>query len=125
MTVRLLITATLLRIPWRWDTATTDANGKHTFNRLPFWARLQALRSFPDHATVDGENVSLSDYTQTYGYGLSTKRSEAGKGKLTTLTISLTTSDANVSEGAAGFVGPASVGNFVWFDANKDGAFRM
>ena len=100
-------------------TATTDANGNYTFNRLPLGD--YKVEVVPDHATVDGENVSLSDYTQTYGYGLSTKRSEAGKGKLTTPTISLTTSNANVSKVDFGFVKPASVGNFVWFDANKDG----
>ena len=100
-------------------TATTDANGNYTFNRLPLGD--YKVEVVPDHATVDGENVSLSDYTQTYGYGSSTKRSEAGKGKLTTPTISLTTSNANVSKVDFGFVKPASVGNFVWFDANKDG----
>ena len=100
-------------------TATTDANGNYTFNRLPLGD--YKVEVVPDHATVDGENVSLSDYTQTYGYGLSTKRSEAGKGKLTTPTISLTTSNANVSKVDFGFVKPASVGNYVWFDANKDG----
>ena len=100
-------------------TATTDANGNYTFNRLPLGD--YKVEVVPDHATVDGENVSLSDYTQTYGYQTSTKRSEAGKGKLTTPTISLTTSNANVSKVDFGFVKPVSVGNFVWFDANKDG----
>ena len=100
-------------------TATTDANGNYTFNRLPLGD--YKVEVVPDHATVDGENVSLSDYTQTYGYQTSTKRSEAGKGNLTTPTISLTTSNANVSKVDFGFVKPASVGNFVWFDANKDG----
>ena len=100
-------------------TATTDANGNYTFNRLPLGD--YKVEVVPDHATVDGNNASLSDYTQTYGYGSSTKRSEAGKGKLTTPTISLTTSNANVSKVDFGFVKPASVGNFVWFDANKDG----
>ncbi|MBS7160944.1 MAG: DUF11 domain-containing protein, partial [Actinomyces sp.] len=100
-------------------TATTDANGNYTFNRLPLGD--YKVEVVPDHATVDGENVSLSDYTQTYGYQTSTKRSEAGKGKLTTPTISLTTSNANVSKVDFGFVKPASVGNYVWFDANKDG----
>ena len=100
-------------------TATTDANDNYTFNRLPLGD--YKVEVVPDHATVDGENVSLSDYTQTYGYQTSTKRSEAGKGKLTTPTISLTTSNANVSKVDFGFVKPASVGNFVWFDANKDG----
>lgn len=100
-------------------TATTDANGNYTFNRLPLGD--YKVEVVPDHATVDGENVSLSDYTQTYGYQTSTNRSEAGKGKLTTPTISLTTSNANVSKVDFGFVKPASVGNFVWFDANKNG----
>ena len=77
-------------------TATTDANGNYTFKRLPLGD--YKVEVVPDQATVDGENTSLSDYTQTYGYGSSTKRSEAGKGKLTTPTISLTTSNANVSK---------------------------
>ena len=100
-------------------TATTDANGNYTFNRLP-WGNYK-VEVVPDQATVDGENASLSDYTQTYGYQTSTKRSEAGKGKLTTPTISLTTSNANVSKVDFGFVKPASLGDYVWFDANKDG----
>ena len=100
-------------------TATTDANGNYTFTRLPLGD--YKVEVVPDHATVDGEKVSLSDYTQTYGYQTSTKRSEAGKGKLTTPTISLTTSNANVSKVDFGFVKPASLGDYVWFDANKDG----
>lgn len=100
-------------------TATTDANGNYTFNRLPLGD--YKVEVVPDHATIDGENASLSDYTQTYGYQTSTKRSEAGKGKLTTPTISLTTSNANVSKVDFGFVKPASLGDYVWFDANKDG----
>ena len=100
-------------------TATTDANGNYTFNRLPLGN--YKVEVVPDQATVDGENASLSDYTQTYGYQTSTKRSEAGKGKLTTPTISLTTSNANVSKVDFGFVKPASLGDYVWFDANKDG----
>ena len=100
-------------------TATTDANGNYTFNRLPLGD--YKVEVVPDQATVDGEKVSLSDYTQTYGYQTSTKRSDAGKGKLTTPTISLTTSNANVSKVDFGFVKPASLGDYVWFDANKDG----
>lgn len=100
-------------------TATTDANGNYTFTRLPLGD--YKVEVVPDQATVDGENASLSDYTQTYGYQTSTKRSEAGKGKLTTPTISLTTSNANVSKVDFGFVKPASLGDYVWFDANKDG----
>lgn len=100
-------------------TATTDANGNYTFNRLPLGN--YKVEVVPDQATVDGENASLSDYTQTYGYQTSTKRSEAGKGKLTTPTISLTTSNANVSKVDFGFVKPASLGDYVWFDANKNG----
>ena len=100
-------------------TATTDANGNYTFTRLPLGSyRVEVV---PDQATIDGENASLSDYTQTYGYQTSTTRSEAGKGKLTTPTISLTTSNANVSKVDFGFVKPASLGDYVWFDANKDG----
>lgn len=100
-------------------TATTDANGNYTFNRLLLGD--YKVEVVPDQATIDGENASLSNYTQTYGYQTSTKRSEAGKGKLTTPTISLTTSNANVSKVDFGFVKPASLGDYVWFDANKDG----
>ena len=100
-------------------TTKTDADGNYLFNRLPLGS--YKVEVVPGEAKVDGADVNLSDYKQTYGYGSSTKRSEAGKGKLTTPTISLTTSNANVSKVDFGFVKPASVGNFVWFDANKDG----
>ena len=66
--------------------------------------------------------MNLADYTQTYGYGSSTKRSEAGKGKLVTpALIELTAASPNATKVDFAFVKPASVGNFVWFDANKDG----
>ena len=101
-------------------TATTDANGTYTFTRLPMGS--YKVEVLPGAAKVDGTDVNLSDYTQTYGYGSSTKRSEAGKGTLVTPTaIELTTAAPNATKVDFAFVKPASVGNFVWFDANKNG----
>ena len=101
-------------------TAKTDADGNYTFTRLPMGS--YKVEVVPGDAKVDGADVNLSDYKQTYGYGSSTKRSEAGKGKLVTPTaIELTTAAPNATEVDFAFVKPASVGNFVWFDANKDG----
>ena len=101
-------------------TATTDANGTYTFTRLPMGS--YKVEVVPGEAKVDGTDVNLSDYKQTYGYGSSTKRSEAGKGKLATPNpIELTAVAPNATKVDFAFVKPASVGNFVWFDANKDG----
>ena len=101
-------------------TTKTDANGNYTFNRLPLGS--YKVEVVAGEAKVDGTDVNLSDYKQTYGYGSSTKRSEAGKGKLVTPTaIELTTAAPNATKIDFAFVKPASVGNFVWFDANKDG----
>ena len=101
-------------------TTKTDADGKYTFTRLPLGS--YKVEVVPGEAKVDGTDVNLSDYKQTYGYGSSTKRSEAGKGKLVTPTaIELTAAAPNATKVDFAFVKPASVGNFVWFDANKDG----
>ena len=101
-------------------TAKTDADGNYTFTRLPMGS--YKVEVVPGDAKVDGADVNLSDYKQTYGYGSSTKRSEACKGKLVTPTaIELTTAAPNATEVDFAFVKPASVGNFVWFDANKNG----
>ena len=101
-------------------TTKTDADGKYTFTRLPLGS--YKVEVVPGEAKVDGTDVNLADYKQTYGYGSSTKRSEAGKGKLVTPTaIELTAAAPNATKVDFGFVKPASVGNFVWFDANKDG----
>ena len=101
-------------------TAKTDANGNYTFTRLPMGS--YKVEVVAGDAKVDGTDVNLADYKQTYGYGSSTKRSEAGKGKLVTPTaIELTTAAPNATKVDFAFVKPASVGNFVWFDANKDG----
>ena len=101
-------------------TAKTDANGNYTFTRLPMGS--YKVEVVAGDAKVDGADVNLADYKQTYGYGSSTKRSEAGKGKLVTPTaIELTTAAPNATKVDFAFVKPASVGNFVWFDANKDG----
>ena len=101
-------------------TAKTDANGNYTFTRLPMGS--YKVEVVAGDAKVDGTDVNLADYKQTYGYGASTKRSEAGKGKLVTPTaIELTTAAPNATQVDFAFVKPASVGNFVWFDANKDG----
>ena len=101
-------------------TATTDANGNYTFTRLPLGS--YKVEVVAGEAKVDGADVNLADYKQTYGYGSSTRRSEAGKGKLVTPTpIALTSAAPNATKVDFAFVKPASVGNFVWFDANKDG----
>ena len=101
-------------------TTKTDADGKYTFTRLPLGS--YKVEVVPGAVKVDGTDVNLSDYKQTYGYGSSTKRSEAGKGKLVTPTaIELTAAAPNATKIDFAFVKPASVGNFVWFDANKDG----
>ena len=101
-------------------TAKTDANGNYTFTRLPMGS--YKVEVVPGAVKVDGTDVNLADYKQTYGYGSSTKRSGAGKGKLVTPNpIELTTAEPNATKVDFAFVKPASVGNFVWFDANKDG----
>ena len=101
-------------------TTKTDADGNYTFTRLPLGS--YKVEVVAGEAKVDGTDVNLADYKQTYGYGSSTKRSEAGKGKLVTPTaIELTTAAPNATKVDFAFVKPASVGNFVWFDANKDG----
>ena len=101
-------------------TTKTDADGKYSFTRLPLGS--YKVEVVPGTVKVDGTDVNLSDYKQTYGYGSSTKRSEAGKGKLVTPTaIELTAAAPNATKIDFAFVKPASVGNFVWFDANKDG----
>ena len=101
-------------------TTKTDADGKYTFTRLPLGS--YKVEVVAGEAKVDGTDVNLADYKQTYGYGSSTKRSEAGKGKLVTPTaIELTAAAPNATKIDFAFVKPASVGNFVWFDANKDG----
>ena len=101
-------------------TTKTDADGNYTFTRLPMGS--YKVEVVAGDAKVDGTDVNLADYKQTYGYGSSTKRSEAGKGKLVTPTaIDLTTAAPNATEVDFAFVKPASVGNFVWFDANKNG----
>ena len=101
-------------------TTKTDADGKYTFTRLPLGS--YKVEVVPGEAKVDGTDVNLADYKQTYGYGSSTKRSEAGKGKLVTPTaIELTTAAPNATKIDFAFVKPVSLGNFVWFDANKDG----
>ena len=101
-------------------TAKTDANGNYTFTRLPMGS--YKVEVVAGEAKVDGADVNLSDYKQTYGYGSSTKRSEAGQGTLVTPTpIALTSAAPNATKVDFAFVKPASVGNFVWFDANKNG----
>ena len=101
-------------------TTKTDADGNYTFTRLPLGS--YKVEVVPGAAKVDGMDVNLADYKQTYGYGSSTTRSEAGKGTLVTPTpITLTTAAPNATKVDFAFVKPASVGNFVWFDANKDG----
>ena len=101
-------------------TAKTDADGNYTFTRLPLGS--YKVEVVAGDAKVDGTDVNLADYKQTYGYGSSATREQAGQGKLVTPTaIELTAAAPNATEIDFAFVKPVSVGNFVWFDANKDG----
>ena len=101
-------------------TTKTDADGNYLFNRLPLGSYKVEVVS--GDAKVDGTDVNLSDYKQTYGYGSSTDRTQVGQGKLVTPSaIELTAAAPNATKVDFGFVKPASVGDYVWFDANKDG----
>ena len=101
-------------------TTKTGADGKYTFTRLPLGS--YKVEVVPGEAKLDGTDVNLADYKQTYGYGSSTTRSQIGKGKLVTPDpITLTSAAPNVTKIDFGFVKPVSLGNFVWFDANKNG----
>ena len=101
-------------------TTKTDADGKYTFTRLPLGS--YKVEVVPGEVKVDGADVNLADYKQTYGYGSSVTRDQVGQGKLVTPDpITLTSAAPNVTKIDFGFVKPVSVGNFVWFDANKDG----
>ena len=101
-------------------TTKTDADGNYLFNRLPLGS--YKVEVVPGDAKVDGADVNLSDYKQTYGYGSSTDRTQVGQGTLVTPSaIELTTAAPNVTKVDFGFVKPAAVGDYVWFDANKDG----
>ena len=101
-------------------TAKTDADSNYTFTRLPLGS--YKVEVVAGDAKVDGTDVNLADYKQTYGYGSSATREQAGQGKLVTPTaIELTAAAPNATEIDFAFVKPVSVGNFVWFDANKDG----
>ena len=101
-------------------TTKTDADGNYLFNRLPLGS--YKVEVVPGEVKVDGTDVNLSDYKQTYGYGSSTDRTQVGQGTLVTPSaIELSTAAPNVTKVDFGFVKPASVGDYVWFDANKDG----
>ena len=101
-------------------TTKTGADGKYTFTRLPLGS--YKVEVVPGEAKLDGTDVNLADYKQTYGYGSSTTRSQIGQGKLVTPDpITLTSAAPNVTKIDFGFVKPVSLGNFVWFDANKNG----
>ncbi|MBF1158483.1 MAG: carboxypeptidase regulatory-like domain-containing protein, partial [Thermobifida sp.] len=101
-------------------TTKTDADGKYTFTRLPIGS--YKVEVVPGDAKVDGTDVNLSDYKQTFAYGSSMTIAQIGKGKLVTPDpITLTSAAPNVTRIDFGFVKPVSLGNFVWFDANKDG----
>ena len=101
-------------------TAKTDAEGKYLFNRVALGS--YKVEVVPGEVKVDGADVNLADYKQTYGYGSSVTRDQVGQGKLVTpAPIELTAAAPNATEIDFAFVKPVSVGNFVWFDANKDG----
>ncbi len=101
-------------------TTKTDGDGKYTFTRLPLGS--YKVEVVPGEAKVDGTDVNLADYKQTYGYGSSTSRSQVGQGKLVTpAPIELTAAAPNATKIDFAFVKPVSLGNFAWFDANKNG----
>ena len=101
-------------------TTKTDADGKYTFTRLPMGS--YKVEVVPGEAKVDGTDVNLADYKQTFAYGSSMTSAQIGKGKLVTPDpITLTSAAPNVTRIDFGFVKPVSLGNFVWFDANKNG----
>ena len=101
-------------------TTKTAADGTYKFDRVPLGS--YKVEVVAGEAKVDGMDVNLADYKQTYGYGSSTKPSEAGKGTLVMPTpITLTSAAPNATKIDFAFVKPASLGDFVWFDANKDG----
>ena len=101
-------------------TTKTDADGKYSFTRLPLGS--YKVEVVPGAVKVDGADVNLADYKQTYAYGSSMTRDQVGQGKLVTPDpITLTSAAPNVTKIDFGFVKPVSLGNFVWFDANKDG----
>ena len=101
-------------------TTKTDADGKYSFTRLPMGS--YKVEVVPGEAKVDGTDVNLADYKQTFAYGSSMTSAQIGKGKLVTPDpITLTSAAPNVTRIDFGFVKPVSLGNFVWFDANKNG----
>ena len=101
-------------------TAKTAADGTYKFDRVPMGS--YKVEIVPGMVTLDGSEVELSAYTPTLAYGSSTARSQAGQGKLLTPNpITLNAEEPNASSIDFGLVKPASVGDFVWFDANKDG----
>ncbi len=101
-------------------TTKTDADGNYLFNRLPLGS--YKVEVVPGDAKVNGTDVNLSDYKQTYGYGSSTDRTQVGQGKLVTPTaIELTAAAPQVTKVDFGFVKPASVGDYTWMDVNRDG----
>ena len=101
-------------------TTKTGSDGQYTFTRVPLGS--YKVEVVPGEVKVDGTDVNLADYKQTYGYGSSVTRDQVGQGKLVTPDpIALTSAAPNVTKIDFGFVKPVSVGNFVWFDANKDG----
>ena len=59
-------------------TATTDANGNYTFTRLPMGS--YKVEVVAGEAKVDGADVNLADYKQTYGYGSSTQAQRGRQG---------------------------------------------
>lgn len=101
-------------------TTKTDADGNYLFNRLPLGS--YKVEVVPGDAKVDGTDVNLSDYKQTYGYGSSTDRTQVGQGKLVTpAAIELTAAAANATKVDFGFVKPASLGDYTWMDVDRDG----
>ena len=86
-------------------TTKTDADGKYTFTRLPLGS--YKVEVVPGEVKVDGADVNLADYKQTYGYGSSVTRDQVGQGKLVTpAPIELTAAAPNATEIDFAFVKP-------------------
>lgn len=101
-------------------TATTGADGTYRFDRLPLGSyKVEVTES---NVEINGNSGNIFDLWQTYAYGSSVSRDQLGQATTVTPTaIELTSEAPNVDKVDFGFVLPAVVGEFVWFDANKDG----
>ena len=101
-------------------TTKSTADGSYVFNRLPMGS--YKVEVVPSLATRDGTQVNLADYTLTLAYDSSASRAQAGQGTLLIPNpITLTPAAPTETMVDFGFVKPASLGDYVWFDANRNG----